>query len=208
LQGEQNAKSIECSNLWRQRERRFLLTEHECFSCHPSVAAWLAIWKDTLIFTMKLSFLRTLTITAAAFAAFNLSTVPVMAQSAKEKGETFLKENEKKEGVKALPSGLQVKHVKEGTGKAPKATDTVQVHYRGTTIDGKEFDSSYKRGEPIEFPLNGVIKGWTEGLQQMKEGGKAMLYIPSNLAYGERGAGRDIGPNETLIFEVELLKVR
>ncbi len=159
---------------------------------------------------MKLSSLRTsLTLTAAAaFAAWNLSTLPVMAITPKEKGETFLKENEKKEGVKALPSGLQIKHVKEGTGKSPKATDTVQVHYRGTTIDGKEFDSSYKRGEPIEFPLNGVIKGWTEGLQQMKEGGKSMLFIPSNLAYGERGAGADIGPNETLIFEVELLKVR
>lgn len=157
---------------------------------------------------MKLHFLRTLTTAAAAFAAFNLSTLPVMAESAKEKGEAFLKENASKEGVKQLPSGLQIKHVKEGTGKAPKAANTVQVHYRGTTIAGKEFDSSYKRNEPIEFPLGGVIKGWTEGLQLMKEGGKAMLFIPSNLAYGERGAGADIGPNETLIFEVELLKVR
>jgi FKBP-type peptidyl-prolyl cis-trans isomerase FkpA len=97
---------------------------------------------------------------------------------------------------------------REGTGKSPSATSTVEVHYRGTTINGKEFDSSYKRNESISFPLNGVIKGWTEGLQLMKEGGKSTLYIPSDLAYGPRGAGRDIGPNEALIFEVELLKVK
>lgn len=125
-----------------------------------------------------------------------------------QKGEQFLKENATKEGVKTLPSGLQYKVVKEGEGKSPKATDTVKVHYRGTLIDGKEFDSSYKRGEPIEFRLNQVIKGWTEGLQQMKEGSKYLLYIPSNLAYGSRGAGADIGPDETLIFEVELLQVK
>jgi FKBP-type peptidyl-prolyl cis-trans isomerase FkpA len=132
----------------------------------------------------------------------------LMAVTPLQKGEQFLAENAKKEGVKTTSSGLQYKHVKEGEGKSPKASDTVRVHYRGTTIDGKEFDSSYKRGEPIEFPLNGVIRGWTEGLQLMKEGGKAMLFIPSALAYGERGAGGAIGPNETLIFEVELLKVK
>src|SRR5690606_17261370 len=109
--------------------------------------------------------------------------------------------------VKTLPSGLQYKVVKEGGGKSPKATDTVSVHYRGTLIDGTEFDSSIKRGEPAEFPVNRVIPGWTEALQLMKEGAKWMLYIPSHLAYGERGAGGAIGPNETLIFEVELLKV-
>ena len=130
------------------------------------------------------------------------------ADSALEKGQAFLKENAKKEGVKTTSSGLQYKINKEGTGKNPKATDTVVVHYKGTTIDGKEFDSSYKRGEPAEFPLNAVIKGWTEGLMYLSEGGKATLYIPSDLAYGKRGAGRDIGPDETLIFEVELLKIK
>jgi FKBP-type peptidyl-prolyl cis-trans isomerase len=131
-----------------------------------------------------------------------------MADSALEKGKAFLKENATKEGVKTTPSGLEYKIVKEGTGKSPKATDTVLVHYRGTLLDGTEFDSSYKRNEPISFPLNRVIRGWTEGLQLLKEGGKAILYIPSDLAYGESGTpGGPIGPNETLIFEVELLKV-
>jgi FKBP-type peptidyl-prolyl cis-trans isomerase len=130
------------------------------------------------------------------------------AESALEKGQAFLKENAKKEGVKTTSSGLQYKITKEGTGKNPKATDTVVVHYKGTTIDGKEFDSSFKRGEPAEFPLNGVIKGWTEGLMYLSEGGKATLYIPSELAYGKRGAGRDIGPDETLIFDVELIKIK
>jgi FKBP-type peptidyl-prolyl cis-trans isomerase FkpA/FKBP-type peptidyl-prolyl cis-trans isomerase FklB len=97
---------------------------------------------------------------------------------------------------------------REGTGKSPTATSTVEVHYRGTTVDGKEFDSSYKRNESISFPLNGVIKGWTEGLQLMKEGGKSTFYIPSDLAYGARGAGGLIGPDEALIFEVELIKVK
>ena len=136
------------------------------------------------------------------------SPVVVMAQSAMIKGETFLRQNAKAEGVKTLPSGLQIKTLKEGAGKQPKATDTVVVHYRGRTIEGKEFDSSYKRGQPATFPLNRVIKGWTEGLQLLKEGGKAELYIPSDLAYGSRGAGADIGPDETLIFEVELISVK
>jgi FKBP-type peptidyl-prolyl cis-trans isomerase FkpA len=130
------------------------------------------------------------------------------AESALEKGQAFLKENAKKEGVKTTPSGLQYKITKEGTGKNPKATDTVVVHYKGTTIDGKEFDSSYKRGEPATFPLNRVIKGWTEGLMYLSEGGKATLYIPSELAYGKQGAGSDIGPDETLIFDVELIKIK
>ncbi len=131
-----------------------------------------------------------------------------MSTFAEDKGQEFLKENAKKEGVKTTASGLQYKVVKEGDGKSPKATDTVKVHYRGTLIDGTEFDSSYKRNEPIEFPLNGVIKGWTEGLQLMKEGSKYILYIPSNLGYGARGAGGVIPPDATLIFEVELLKVK
>lgn len=131
-----------------------------------------------------------------------------MAQTALEKGQQFLQENAKKDGVKTTASGLQYEVLTPGTGKSPKATDTVLVHYKGTLLDGTEFDSSYKRGEPIEFPLNQVIKGWTEGVQLMKEGAKYRFYIPSNLAYGSRGAGGAIGPDETLIFDVELLKVR
>ena len=125
----------------------------------------------------------------------------------KEKGGKFLEGNKTKEGIVTLKGGLQYKILKKGTGASPKATDTVKCHYKGTTIDGKEFDSSYKRGEPATFALNRVIKGWTEGLQLMKEGGKWQFFIPSELAYGERGSGPDIGPNEVLIFEVELLGI-
>lgn len=132
----------------------------------------------------------------------------LLAQSAKERGEKFLEENAGKEGVKTTASGLQYEVIKEGTGKSPKATDTVVVHYRGTLLDGTEFDSSFKRNEPAEFPLNRVIPGWTEGVQLMKEGAKYRFFIPSKLGYGSRGAGRAIGPDETLIFEIELLKVR
>jgi FKBP-type peptidyl-prolyl cis-trans isomerase len=131
-----------------------------------------------------------------------------MAQTPLETGKAFLVENAKKPDVKQTPSGLQYKVLSPGSGKAPKATDTVLVNYRGTLLNGTEFDSSYKRNEPIEFPLNGVIPGWTEGVQLIKEGGKIQLFIPPNLAYGSRGAGGAIGPDETLIFEVELLKVR
>ncbi len=123
-------------------------------------------------------------------------------------GQTFLQENAKKPGVITTASGLQYSVLQEGTGKSPKKTDTVVVNYRGTLLNGVEFDSSYLAGrEPAEFPLNRVIKGWTEGLQLMKEGAKFRFFIPSTLAYGSRGAGLDIGPDETLIFEVELLKV-
>ena len=131
-----------------------------------------------------------------------------IAQLGLIKGEVFLKQNAKKEGVKTLPSGLQIKVIKEGEGRQPKATDKVVVHYRGRLIDGTEFDSSYKRGQPAEFAVNGVIKGWTEGLQLLKEGGKAELYVPANLAYGSRGAGGLIGPEEALVFEVELISVK
>lgn len=131
-----------------------------------------------------------------------------MSDIALAKGEKFLQDNAAKEGVTTTASGLQYKVITEGTGKSPKATDTVLVHYAGTLINGTEFDSSYKRKEPIEFPLNRVIAGWTEGVQLMKEGAKFRFFIPSKLAYGPRGAGRDIGPNEALIFEVELLKVK
>ena len=123
-------------------------------------------------------------------------------------GEKYLAENKKKEGVKTTASGLQYKVVKEGTGAQPKETDTVIAHYRGTLIDGTEFDSSYKRGQPATFPVSGVIKGWTEALQMMKVGSKYQLFIPASLAYGERAVGPDIGPNSTLIFEVELLDVK
>ena len=123
-------------------------------------------------------------------------------------GEKFLAENKKKEGVKTTASGLQYKVLKEGTGPTPKETDTVVTNYRGTLLDGTEFDSSYKRNEPASFPVNRVIKGWTEALQLMKVGSKYQLFIPAGLAYGERGAGRDIGPNATLIFEVELLSIK
>jgi FKBP-type peptidyl-prolyl cis-trans isomerase len=126
----------------------------------------------------------------------------------KAAGEAFLAENAKKPGVVTTGSGLQYQIITEGTGKSPSSTANVTVHYQGTTIDGKEFDSSYKRGAPASFPLNRVIPGWTEGLQLMKEGGKSRLFIPSNLAYGERGAGRDIGPNAALIFDVELIKIQ
>jgi FKBP-type peptidyl-prolyl cis-trans isomerase FklB len=126
----------------------------------------------------------------------------------KKDGENFLAENKTKEGIITLPSGLQYKVVQAGTGKSPKSSDTVTVNYKGTLIDGTEFDSSYRRGQPASFPVKGVIPGWTEALQLMKEGAKWELYIPSNLAYGERGAGRNIGPNSTLIFEVELISVK
>jgi FKBP-type peptidyl-prolyl cis-trans isomerase FklB len=123
-------------------------------------------------------------------------------------GEKYLAENKKKEGVKTTASGLQYKVIKEGSGASPAAADTVTVNYRGTLIDGTEFDSSYKRGEPASFPVSGVIKGWTEALQLMKKGSKYQLFIPSALAYGERGAGGDISPNSTLIFEVELMDIK
>ena len=123
-------------------------------------------------------------------------------------GEKFLAENKKKEGVKTTASGLQYKVLKEGSGASPKETDTVVTNYKGTLLDGTEFDSSYKRNEPATFPVNRVIKGWTEALQLMKPGSKYQLFIPAALAYGERGAGRDIGPNSTLIFEVELVSIK
>jgi len=126
----------------------------------------------------------------------------------KTEGQAFLAANKTKEGVVVLPSGLQYKILQEGTGPKPAATDTVVCNYRGTLLDNTEFDSSYKRGQPATFPVTGVIKGWTEALQLMPVGSKWQLFIPSELAYSERGAGPQIGPNATLIFEVELLSIQ
>jgi FKBP-type peptidyl-prolyl cis-trans isomerase len=124
-----------------------------------------------------------------------------------EEGQAFLADNRTKDGVVETPSGLQYVVLTQGDGPSPSATDRVTVHYAGTLLDGTEFDSSYERGEPASFALNGVIAGWTEGVQLMAVGSKFRFFIPANLAYGERGSGRDIGPNATLIFEVELLAI-
>ncbi|TWU13460.1 Outer membrane protein MIP precursor [Symmachiella macrocystis] len=130
-----------------------------------------------------------------------------MSEAAKKKGEDFLAKNKSKEGVSETASGLQYRVIEAGDGQKPSESDRVKVHYRGTLMDGKEFDSSYKRGEPVEFNVGGVIPGWTEALQLMSKGAKWELYIPAELAYGPRGAGGAIGPNEVLVFEVELLDV-
>lgn len=152
--------------------------------------------------------LKPLAVALAVALTSTITTAHLMAQSNLEQGQAFLKANASKPGVKTTPSGLQYLVLEEGKGKSPKATDTVLVHYKGNLLDGTEFDSSYKRNEPISFPLNGVIPGWTEGVQLMKEGGKTRLFIPSNLAYGSRGAGGVIPPDSTLVFDIELLKVQ
>ena len=128
-------------------------------------------------------------------------------KAAKEAGEQFLKDNKSKEGVVTLESGLQYKVIYTGNGAIPKSSDTVKCHYEGRLINGAVFDSSIRRGEPAEFPVNGVIAGWVEALQLMPVGSKWQLYIPSDLAYGPHGAGQAIGPNETLIFDIELLDI-
>ncbi|MCR4920466.1 MAG: FKBP-type peptidyl-prolyl cis-trans isomerase [Bacteroidaceae bacterium] len=129
------------------------------------------------------------------------------AQQAIADGKVFLEENARRSGVTQTKSGLQYEVLSEGTGRSPKATDTVRCHYEGRLLDGSVFDSSYKRGEPADFGLNQVIAGWTEGVQLMKEGAKYRFFIPYLLAYGERGAGSSIPPYSTLIFDVELIKV-
>src|SRR5258707_14870244 len=131
-----------------------------------------------------------------------------LTEKNKSEGDAFLLENKSKEGVVALPSGLQYKVLKAGDGPKPAASDSVVCNYKGTLINGKECDSSYKRGQPATFPVSGVIKGWTEALQLMPVGSKWQLFIPPDLAYGERGAGGQIGPNATLIFEVELISIQ
>ena len=129
-------------------------------------------------------------------------------KAAKAEGEAFLAENGKKEGIVTLPSGLQYQVLKEGDGKKPSATDQVVCHYEGTLIDGTVFDSSYQRNQPATFGLNQVIPGWTEGVQLMQEGAKYRFFIPYKLAYGERGAGAQIPPFATLVFDVELIEVK
>jgi FKBP-type peptidyl-prolyl cis-trans isomerase FklB len=141
-------------------------------------------------------------------AAKQVAAARVAGEKNKAEGDAFLAANKSKEGVVSLPSGLQYKVLTAGTGKKPLATDSVVCHYRGTLIAGTEFDSSYKRGEPATFPVGGVIKGWTEVLQLMPVGSKWQVFIPPNLAYGERGSGGVIGPNATLIFEIELVAIK
>jgi FKBP-type peptidyl-prolyl cis-trans isomerase FklB len=146
--------------------------------------------------------------TMAAFEKEMMEQQKVAGEKNAADGAKFLEDNKKKDGVKTTESGLQYKVLKEGNGPQPKSTDTVTVNYRGTLTDGTEFDSSYKRGEAATFPLGGVIKGWTEGLQLMKKGAKYQFVIPPNLAYGERSPGAGIPPNSTLVFEVELVDVK
>jgi FKBP-type peptidyl-prolyl cis-trans isomerase len=155
--------------------------------------------------TQILSIVTVMLIGITMFSMAN-ATTPEENQAA---GVAFLAENAKKPNIKTTASGLQYEVLTQGTGKvSPAATDTVTVHYKGTTLDGTEFDSSYSRGAPASFPLNRVIAGWTEGVQLMKEGDKFRFYIPADLAYGSEGAGRLIGPNAALIFEVELIKIQ
>ncbi|MDA8561595.1 FKBP-type peptidyl-prolyl cis-trans isomerase [Gammaproteobacteria bacterium] len=136
------------------------------------------------------------------------SAQPTSAEAIKKQGKKFLTENKNKKGIVSLPSGLQYEVISEGNGKKPRETDIVTVDYEGKLLNGQIFDSSYKRGQPASFPVNGVISGWTEALQLMNEGSTWKLYIPPQLAYGEAGAGGVIGPNETLIFKVKLLNVK
>jgi FKBP-type peptidyl-prolyl cis-trans isomerase len=138
----------------------------------------------------------------------DLADLKAAGEKNKAEGEAFLLANKSKDGVVTLPSGLQYKVITRGSGPKPTLEQTVVCHYRGTLTNGKEFDSSYNRGQPASFPVNGVIKGWTEALQLMPVGSKWQLFVPSNLAYGERGAGQNIGPNATLIFEIELVGIK
>ncbi len=156
---------------------------------------------------INIQLVSALFVIAIGFTLFSFANAGTPEEN-KAAGEKFLAQNAKKPNVKTTTSGLQFEVITAGSGKTnPSASDNVTVHYKGTTIDGKEFDSSYSRGEPTSFPLNAVIPGWTEGVQLMTEGAKYKFFIPSNLAYGENGAGGAIGPNEALIFDVELIKI-
>jgi FKBP-type peptidyl-prolyl cis-trans isomerase len=137
-----------------------------------------------------------------------MEKMKLAGEANKKEGDSFLTANKTKEGIVTLPSGLEYKILTQGTGPKPAATDTVVCNYRGTLINGTEFDSSYKRGQPAIFPVSGVIKGWTEALQLMPVGSKWQLFLPAELAYGERGPSPEIGPNSTLVFEVELLSIQ
>lgn len=137
-----------------------------------------------------------------------MEKMAAISKQNKEEGKAYLAKNKTKKGVKTLESGLQYRVIKAGKGESPKASDTVVTHYRGNLINGQVFDSSYKRGEPATFPVNGVIPGWTEALQKMKVGAKWELVIPAELAYGSQGAGQIIGPDSVLIFEIELLEIK
>jgi FKBP-type peptidyl-prolyl cis-trans isomerase FklB len=151
---------------------------------------------------------KILTAFSAELRQKQVSAMKMYAETNRAEGEAFLTQNKSKEGVVSLPSGLQYKVIKMGTGKKPAATDSVECHYRGALIDGTEFDSSYRRGEPATFKLSGVIRGWTEALQLMPVGSKWQLFIPPDLAYGANGFPPAIGPNATLVFEVELLSIK
>ncbi len=152
--------------------------------------------------------LSIVTVILIGFTMFSMANATTPEEN-KAAGTAFLAENTKKPDIVTTATGLQYQILTPGTGAiSPSATDRVTVHYKGTTLDGEEFDSSYSRGEPATFPLNRVIAGWTEGVQLMQEGAKYRFYIPSELAYGEQGAGRAIGPNATLIFDVELIKIQ
>jgi FKBP-type peptidyl-prolyl cis-trans isomerase len=143
----------------------------------------------------------------AGFMAMGAANAESQMEINEREGKIFLEQNAVKEGVVTTDSGLQYKVLREGTGKQPNRMDTVKVNYEGRHLNGEVFDSSYQRGKPATFPLNRVIKGWTEGVQLMKEGAKYRLYVPYKLGYGDTGAGRKIGPRETLIFDVELISV-
>ena len=157
--------------------------------------------------TLQTRVFSVFTVILIGFTMFSMANATTPEEN-KAAGMAFLAENAKKPNIVTTASGLQYEVLTKGTGASPSASDSVTVHYRGTTIDGTEFDSSYSRGAPATFPLNRVIAGWTEGVQLMKEGAKYRFYIPSDLAYGSRGAGQAIGPNSTLIFDIELIKVQ
>jgi FKBP-type peptidyl-prolyl cis-trans isomerase len=168
----------------------------------------LRYFKGEIVRKIQVQVISIITIILIGITMFSMAnaTSPAENQAA---GVAFLAENAKKANIVTTASGLQYEILTPGTGTvSPLSTDTVKVHYKGTTLDGNEFDSSYSRGEPISFPLNRVIAGWTEGVQLMTEGAKFRFYIPSELAYGAQGAGGSIGPNSTLIFDVELIKIQ